>query len=182
MQLTKSQLFVLLIILGILVAGAYITFTISEHSDRKDSAAASTLGTDELEDYTTLSGEPAVLNDFEGTVRVVNSWASWSPFSRNELGYLDQIAAEYADQGVNVIAINRNEDRFKAQHFISQVGPFEHVVFLLDGDDTFYDRMDGKAMPETLFFDTKGNVVFHARGDLTYEEIKEHVEAALNAH
>jgi len=36
-------------------------------------------------------------------------------------------------------------------------------------------------MPETLFYDKKGNVVVHKRGFMTYEEMQKNTEAAIRA-
>jgi hypothetical protein len=35
-------------------------------------------------------------------------------------------------------------------------------------------------MPETLFYDTQGNIVFHQRGRMTYEEMKTQTESVVN--
>ena len=180
-MLTKRTLITILFLLAILLLVGYVTYVVSEQHKAQHSDAAQTLGTDATAQYRDLSGAPVSLDSFSGKVRVVNSWASWSPLSKTELQELDKLAAAYADRGVVVIAINRNEDPVRAQRFIDTVGPFTHITFVMDGDDTFYDRMDGKAMPETLFFDKDGTIVMHARGELSYDAMTSYVETALSA-
>ena len=172
---TLGFIFLLLIVMG------FITYSVYQKKQRQQSDVSQILGNDETESYQSLSGEGVSLEKFEGTVRVVNSWASWSPFSKTELQDLNRLAERYSEENVNVIAINRNEDRYRAQKFLDQLGELENINFLLDGDDDFYDRMDGKAMPETLFFDSKGNVVMHARGNLTFDEMEANIQAVLSS-
>jgi len=166
---------------AILLTVGYVAFKVSKTSDQKNSDAAQTLGTGQNATYITLSGETISLNKFEGSVRVVNSWASWSPYSKGELPLLNQLAQNYANQGVKVIAINRNEDPVRAARFVSQQGDLSNVTVLIDPDDAFYARVGGHSMPETLFYDRKGNIVMHARGELTLEEMSTYVDAALVA-
>lgn len=176
----SRQTLVTSIVIAVLLAGAgFATWYYLEQNQYQNSAAALTLGTDESTEYTSLTGQPVSLVDFDGTVRVVNSWASWSPLSKTELAELERLGATYKDRGVNIIAINRNEDAVRAERYLQQLGTFEHITFLMDGDDAFYARMDGKAMPETMYYDREGNVVAHIRGDATYEEMVTYVEAAI---
>lgn len=176
----RQTIITLLILLLLLVGAGYMTYTVLQDNQRSQSEAAATLGRGESAAYVSLTGETVSLDAYEDKVRVVNSWASWSPFSAQELKELEQLAASYADRDVVVLAINRNEDPIRAQRFLDSLGTFEHVVFVLDADDSFYERMDGKAMPETLFYDTAGAIVHHARGPLGYEQMVTYVTAALS--
>lgn len=176
----KQSYIVLAVILVALMSLGLLTYNIQRNNKILNSDASKTLGTNDIESYKNFDGDSVSLKDFDGTVRVVNSWASWSPFSKNELQELNRLAELYRDQDVFVIAINRNEDSIRAKRFIEQLGKLEYVNFLMDVDDTFYDRMDGKAMPETLFFDVDGNIVMHARGELTYEQMEQYTQMAID--
>lgn len=180
-MLNKRSIVILVIMVAVLMLAGFATYYVKKTSDLANSDAAQTLGTDENQTYANFDGQSVSLKDFEGTVRVVNSWASWSPFSKTELQELNQLAIKYADKDVHVIAINRNEDSLRAKKYIDQLGELEHINFLMDGDDTFYDRMDGKAMPETLFFDRRGNITTHARGELTFEQMEQYLLQAIES-
>lgn len=182
MQLTKASVVTFILILAALVAFGMITFQIQQQRQQENSDVALVLGTDQTEEFSTIIGEPASMEDYYGKVRVVNSWASWSPFSKTELPHLDRLASDYKDRDVIVIAINRNEPEGRAKAFLSKAETLNNLVVLLDGDDSFYKRMDGFAMPETLFFDRDGNLTHHARGKLSYEEMVNQVEVALSAN
>lgn len=180
-MLSKKRTVFLLVLVGLMVIAALVTYHIHQERQAQERDVAKTLGTDESVQYTSFGGEAVALEQFDDRVRVVNSWASWSPHSRAELPRLDRLAEEYADQGVAVIAINRNEDPARAERFVEKLDGVDNIQFLMDGEDIFYDRTGGYAMPETLFYDTAGNIVKHVRGDMSYEEMVTHVEAALNA-
>lgn len=180
-MLSKQATYTLLLLLVLLVSAAVYTYATRMAYDRANSDAAKTLGTNDLATYTGLNGDEVTLDAFDDQIRVVNSWASWAPDSRRELQDLERLAEVYQDEGVVVVAINRNEDPIRAKRFIDQLGELAHIHFLLDVDDAFYGRMDGKAMPETLFFDRNGNIIHHARGVLSYEAMEQYVEAAITA-
>ncbi len=182
MKAMKKQVIITsILIILLLLVGAFGTYMYVKRSQYNNSAAALTLGTGDSTEYTSLTGESISLSTFEGSVRVGNSWASWSPLSKTELTELERLGAAYKDRGVVIIAINRNEDAVRAQRYLEQLGTLQHINFLMDGDDAFYARMDGKAMPETLYFDRSGNIIAHVRGDASYDEMVTHVEAALAA-
>lgn len=129
--------------------------------------------------YTDLGGATVDLFSFEGRTLVINSWASWSPYSVQELRDLSAIAREYKERGVTVIAMNRKEDRYVAEAFLSTVGPLSDLIILLDPDDRFYGSLDGFAMPETVFYDRHGNISYHHRGVLSLDDMRGYLEEAL---
>ena len=129
--------------------------------------------------YTDLSGEPVDLADFAGKTLVINAWASWCPFCIEELPDMAQLAKEYLDDDVVVIAINRKESPNTAKAFVKHVGSPKDIVFLLDSEDRFYKSIGGFSMPETIFYDKDGNISLHKRGVMNLEEMKSHLDKAL---
>jgi len=169
----RSHLITLLILVAVLLGGALVTYMIGTMSrDDARSDARKTLVTTESQVFTDLSGNEFTFETFEGTVRVVNSWASWSPFSVQELRDLNEIAQEFADRNVVVIAINRKEPKEVAQAFLQTVGDTSSIKFAIDVNDTYYASVVGYAMPETIFYDAQGNIAVHKRGVMTKEEMK----------
>jgi thiol-disulfide isomerase/thioredoxin len=178
--MNRSHILTLVIILLILCVGGFLTYYIySTPRDSGNSAAKKTLTLGEGKSFTDLEGNPLTLDGYEGTLRVVNSWASWTPFSASELVLLEELAKEYEGRVV-VIAINRGEDREYAKQFVSSLGvPFEKVHFVYDPEDDFYASVEGYAMPETLIYDTEGDITAHHRGNMNKDELKNLVEEAL---
>lgn len=169
----KSSLIVLVVIVSIAAVGALVTSHVKETA-RRESSALAQIQQGETLPYTDFEGAAFDLEQYRGKVLVVNSWASWSPLSRDELTMLALLKQKYADI-LQVVAINRMESKAVAEAFIAAIGKPEGVVFLLDPNDTFYLSIEGFAMPETVVYDTEGNKVVHRRGSLTREEIERYI-------
>lgn len=132
--------------------------------------------------YTDLAGNPVSLASYRGKVLVVNSWASWCPFCGTELQKLNTVAMEFSSEEVVFLAINRMETVERAERYMrQQPGTFDNLVLVLDHGDVFYRRVGGFSMPETLFYDSEGELVAHERGQLSESRIKELVSQALSA-
>jgi len=128
-----------------------------------------------LEDY---NGNTVSLSDFEGRPLVINSWAFWCPFCKEELDDFAKIQKEVGDK-VDIIAINRAESLKVAKDFTDEIGVTDDLIFLLDPNDSFYKSIGGFSMPETIFVDKNGNILEHKRGPMDVEGIREKVEKLL---
>ncbi len=164
----------------LLVAAGYVFFVVSSNEDVTSDAARSLSATDQTSVYTDLDGNPVSLKEYNGRVRVVNSWATWCPFCATELKDFAVLAGEYPKEDVVVIAINRAEPNALAKQFVSKISNQDNLIFVQDQTDFFYESIAGFAMPETIFYDREGNVVFHKRGSMKLAEMQKHTEAALS--
>ena len=178
----KSNLVTIVIIVLVLGISAFFAWKAQDPGENaSNSEAARSLNIVEGAEsyYTDLDGNPADLSMYEGQVRVVNSWAGWCPFCIEELKDFESLAAEFKEEEVAVIAINRREPAKKAKAFLSQLGTFENIIFIQDEGDTFYRSIGGFAMPETIFYNTDGSVFLHKRGFMDLEEMRTHLENLL---
>ena len=177
----NRQRAVFIIVLGfiILVLGA-VTFTYVDFGNKKPSVAEQLQPNGTLP-FTDLEGELLDLSAYEGKPIIINSWATWHPFSKEELTDLNQLASEYEDEDVVVIAVNRGEAEGTVKGYIEKVlNSPEHIVFVQDPGDTYYDSIGGFSMPESIFYDEDGNIVEHAHGEMSYEKMKANLEKTLN--
>lgn len=143
--------------------------------------APSSLGTLERLENIPLSdydGNQTTLADFIGTPLVLNSWATWCPFCRQELPDFARLQEELGENAI-VIAIDRAEKVAQAKRYTDDFGISSKMVFLMDFDDAFYRNIGGFSMPETLFVNAEGNIVFHKRGPMTLEEMRSLAEQYL---
>ncbi len=128
--------------------------------------------------FTDYQGNEVVLSSFKKKPLVVNVWASWCPYCKNELAYFNVLQEEYGD-AVRIVAVNRAEPLSVAKNYTDALNLNGDVLFLLDPEDAMYKSMGGFAMPETLFVDKKGNVIIHKRGPMKLEEIREHIQRLI---
>lgn len=129
--------------------------------------------------YTDLDGNPIVLSSFKGKSLVINSWASWMPFSKDELESLNERKRLHGDS-VEVLAINRMEDREFIKSYLSTFNVGRDIIFLADPTDNFYRAIGGYAMPETVFYNKDGTLGAHKRGVLTNDELDQYLNNILD--
>lgn len=130
-----------------------------------------------LQDY---NGKTVSLADFAGKPLVINSWASWCPFCRQELPDFVAAQKEFGDK-VAIIAIDRAESLGVAKGYTDQQGTTNNLIFLLDPSDLFYQAIGGFSMPETIFVDKNGNIIDHKRGPMDINEIRQKIQKLISS-
>lgn len=156
----------------------------SRQSSQKPSITSGTVETKDFEKAPDFSlkdydGNTVSLSDFEGQPLVINSWAVWCPFCRDELPDFVTAQKEFGEK-IAFIAIDRAESHSTAKKYTDDLGITNDIVFLLDPNDSFYQSIGGFSMPETLFVDEKHNIVDHKRGPMKLEEIMERTEKLIS--
>lgn len=168
-----------LLMFVLIVAGVFTV--LNKKSQQSESAENSNIQAS-LGDITfaDLEGNEVRLDEFKGKTLVVTSWASWCPFCADELKDFAELAQEYADQEVVILAINRAEAPIQIEYYMQSLGDVGQLTFLADTEDVYYDFVGGYTMPETLFYNNKGDLVHHYRGVVNLDDMKRWLEAAKN--
>lgn len=130
----------------------------------------------QLQDY---QGKEIKLRNFREKNVIVNSWATWCPFCKEELKDLAAVQKEFGDQIV-IIAVGRAESLEVAKKYTDNLGVNGSLIFLLDPADSFYQSIGGFSMPETIFIDKNGFIRAHKRGPMNLEEIRRKIQQAFN--
>jgi len=128
-----------------------------------------------FQDY---NGNTVRLRDFTGTPLVVNSWAVWCPFCVKELAEFAQVKKELDDQFV-LVAVDRAESLELAKSFTDDLGVTDDLLFVLDASDSFYRAIGGFSMPETIFVNRDGEIVFQKRGPMDAAEFRQRIQQIL---
>jgi len=173
--ITLVSLGVLILVLGTITAIIY-----SSHKSDQLNEAKQTLGVDNGSIYTDLDGNKIELANFLDQVLIVNIWASWSPFSAQELPLLEKIAETYRDKNLVVLAINRKEEVPQVMRYIKTLPDLPNIIFVIDKTDHFYKASGGYAMPETIIYNKQGTMVFHGRGTINEDDFISKIESLLN--
>lgn len=182
MQFNRSSISILIIlavVVLVLIAVAFQFGTSESTSESATEADITLIDSDDGGMYTDLDGATVKLADLKHDVLVVNAWASWCPFCARELPDLSQLGEEYKDRGVIVVGINRKESQGTAKAFVEHIGSPKGIMFLLDSEDFFYRSIGGFSMPETVFYNGKGDLIAHKRGFMELEEMRSLVNQAL---
>ena len=170
----KSYIFIGILVLAVLGGVFFAT---------RDQGGKSQSGASDFDSFASASlvdyqGNDVSLEDFRGEPLVINSWAVWCPFCREELPDFAELQKEFGDD-VRVIAIDRQEPLEKAKQYTDGLGLTSDMLFLLDPSDSFYKSIAGFSMPETIFVNSNGEIVVHKRGPMELEEMREHVNKII---
>jgi len=173
----RLQLLVGIALLGaVLVGGVHLVVT-----GRGDTARSTTESTAQVPDFSLpdATGRQVVLSQVDAPLKIVNFWASWSPYSREELPALARLQQEYKGQ-VAVVALNRDTVPADGRAFLASLGLGDALVFAYDANDEYFKEVGGYNMPETMFVDRNGMILAHIHGPMEYNTMKAHVDRLLS--
>lgn len=94
-----------------------------------------------------------------GKPSIILFWASWCPYCRALMPYLDEIREQYAPQGVRVFAINIKEDGDPA--LFARESGFD-FVYVLDGDPVAAEY-SVRFTPGLFVVNADGTIAFRRR-------------------
>lgn len=89
--------------------------------------------------------------------KVVDFWATWCEPCRDQLPFLDRLAREYEDQGLDVAAVSFDEDRASLVRFLEET-PVSFTVLWDKGGAALADRFEVMRLPTTLLIGRDGRV------------------------
>lgn len=105
----------------------------------------------------TLDGKRSLdLADGQGKVRYVDFWASWCGPCASSFPFLDQLQAELAGRGVEIVGVNLDEERGDALAFLEKHPVRFAIVESKQADCPA--RFGVKAMPSSYLIDRHGQI------------------------
>lgn len=103
-----------------------------------------------------LNGNWVSLDDYTGSVILINTWATWCPPCKAEMPDLNAFYKRYQDQGFVVLAINAGEAPATAQSFADEYRL--NFPVLVDPDYRLMDALKISAYPTSIIVDREGTV------------------------
>lgn len=105
---------------------------------------------------------------------MVNLWATWCPPCVREMPVLQKAQADHP--GVNFVFVNQGESADKvAAWLVARKLSLRNV--LLDGQGQIGAAFKQRALPTTLFFNAKGQLVSMRVGELSAATLTERLQA-----
>lgn len=171
----KTRIFPILLSSALLLSACGTTDTApssSGASSESTPSAGSTAQTASLTSFTTvdLDGNTVDEHIFDDyAVTMINIWGTFCGPCLQEMPELGELAAEYADKGVQIVGIVSDiqsntdggfseSDIQNARDLVEQTGA--NYTHLLPSSDLVQAKLQYvTAVPETIFVDNKGNVV-----------------------
>lgn len=121
----------------------------------------------------TLDGRSAQLDDFAGKPAVVNLWATWCPPCVREMPVLQR--AQAGHPAVHFVFVNQGETAVQVSGWLAaRQLALQHV--LLDSHGKTPAAFNQKALPTTLFFNARGELVSSRIGELSAATLEQKVQ------
>lgn len=102
--------------------------------------------------------DKSTLSQYQGKVLYVDFWASWCGPCAKSFPFLNTLHERYKDQGLQIVAVNLDENIDDASAFLAKY-PASFTV-MTDSTKQCAKDFDVKAMPSSYIVDRKG-VVHH---------------------
>lgn len=130
--------------------------------------------------FTLDSGNGEIsLNQYQNKIVYVDFWASWCVPCRDSFAFMNQMQKKYADKGLQIIAINLDDQRSAANTFLSKYPAQFKIAY--DPQGKTPAAYGVKVMPTSYLLDRKGNIIFTHRGfkQNQTDELEQRIAQAL---
>ena len=114
------------------------------------------------------AGSRTTLAAFEGSVVVLNFWATWCPPCREEMPSLDRLQAELGGADLQVVAVSLDRSAAKARAFFDEHG-IRHLNPYLDSRAALANRVNALGLPTTILLDRAGFEIGRLVGEAEWD-------------
>ena len=129
----------------------------------------------------TLDGRDVSLDDLEGSVVMINVWATWCEPCREEMPALQELQDKFSGSDFKVIGVSVDEKG--STQMIRQFLDSENISYTIwhDPEDKFQFAFRTIGVPETVLISKEGKILYQWRGafDPISENTISRVESAL---
>jgi len=120
-----------------------------------------------------LSGKPVSLDDYLGSVVLVNLWSTWCPPCRDEMPTLQTFYEENRSDGFVLISINQEETRETVAPFVKEFGLTFPVWLDLDCQAQRVFKTEN--LPSSYVIDRAGRVRLMWIGGISKKNLEKYV-------
>jgi thiol-disulfide isomerase/thioredoxin len=135
--------------------------------------------------FQNLTASKEKIGDLQGSIAVVNFWATWCAPCRQEFPLLSRLSQQYAGKKVRFVSISiddnpsNHKQRAKIDQFLSDEKPAMEIW--LGGDLDSLARCGlGDVVPGTIMLDANGQVISRVEGQAREDDITKAVQWALD--
>jgi len=121
----------------------------------------------------TLDGDPVSLDDYRGSVVLVNLWATWCPPCREEMPTLETFYEKYKSNGFVLIGVNQEETQEVVAPFVKEFGLTFPIW--LDLDYLAQREFNTMNLPSSYVIDRTGKVRLMWIGGISKKNLEKFV-------
>ncbi len=127
-----------------------------------------------------LDGKKFRLSDHKGRIVVLDFWASWCGPCLQVMPQIDKVTHEFADQGVELFAINLEETPDKVKTALDRLKLTTTVA--LDSNGRVAEKYGATSIPQTVIIDRSGKVarLFVGGGPRFGDQLRTALQAVLS--
>lgn len=126
--------------------------------------------------------KPVKLSNFEGTPVVLNFWATWCGYCKDEMPYFQEASEKYSDDQVKILMVNMTDGRSETKESaIEYMKSNQYTMkLLLDMDQEVAKEYRVSGIPRTIFIDKNGYIVKDMVGKIDAETLNRNIEGLIN--
>jgi thiol-disulfide isomerase/thioredoxin len=131
------------------------------------------------------AGFRKILDQYHGKNVAITFWATWCEPCRDEYPLLNELAKQYAPQGLHVVGINLDDDgdTILMRRFLARYKPIFPNYRKKKGDEAAFNQsvLPGwnGALPATFFYAKDGHQIGHVLGEGTRATYETAIRALL---
>jgi thiol-disulfide isomerase/thioredoxin len=158
---------------GVLLVGGAAALAMAQTAAPKDPALID------------IQGYQKVLEKYKGQPLLVTMWATWCEPCRDEYPMVNELAKQYAPQGLKVVGISMDQDGdlILMRRFLAKYKPVFPNYRKKKGDEDAFTQavMPGwnGSLPATFFYGRDGRQVGHLLGAGTPESFEAEIRAVV---
>ena len=117
-----------------------------------------------------MDGKSVDLKKLQGSIVLVNFWATWCPPCKREMPSLQRLWQKMEKQTkLRVVAVNIGEDADTAFAFMGTLELMPTFPIVFDKDSAVLRSWPVKGLPTTFLINRKGHIVYRAIGGRNFD-------------
>lgn len=122
-----------------------------------------------------LNGVKHKLSDYKGKGVVLNFWATYCDYCKEEMPDLEENYIKYKSKGVEILAINNAQTPSEVKKFTKNIS----FPILIDHSIVVFKSYNVEFLPTSVFIDSEGTVKKISAGEMGNKSIQKNIELIL---
>jgi thiol-disulfide isomerase/thioredoxin len=120
-----------------------------------------------------INGEIQSLEEFQGSIVLVNNWATWCPPCKAEMPILKQYHDAHAAEGFTIVAVEAGDEKDAVSEFATTLGLTFPVW--LDPESASINAIHNGSLPNSYVIDRTGTVRYAWTGEVTMSMLEKYI-------